>query len=121
IPANSFYEWQKVNGRKVPYNFELKDQHLMTFGGIYSIWRDRQGNEKLSCSIITVPPNSIVKPIHNRMPFVLTKEHERAWLDRNITDPEYLKELIKPYPDDNMRCYQVSQTVNNAKNDDPWL
>ncbi|MFQ5601748.1 MAG: SOS response-associated peptidase [bacterium] len=133
IPVNNFFEFLRVEedkinpktGRKkkeikrVPFKFELRNGELMTLGGIYSVWLDAEKKPYYSCSIITLPANKLVKKVHPRMPFILTRETERIWLDNAVTDFQLLHELITPYPSEAMRCFPVSTAVNNPRNDFP--
>ncbi|MFQ5825170.1 MAG: SOS response-associated peptidase [bacterium] len=135
IPANNFFEFLKVEGEKVnpktgrkvkhlqriPFKFELKDECLMTLGGIYSIWLDAEKKAFYSCSIITMPANELVKKVHPRMPFILTRKTEKIWLDKTITDFAFLKDRITQFPAEEMRCFAVTQAVNNPRNDYPEL
>ncbi len=55
------------------------------------------------------------------MPFILTPDTEKIWLEKTETDFELLKSLITQYPAEQMRCFPVSQAVNNPRNDYPDL
>jgi putative SOS response-associated peptidase YedK len=72
-----------------------------------------------TCTIITGEPNELVAQIHPRMPVILPEQHHAAWLGE--TDNENLKELLLPYPADEMRMWEISPRVNSPKNDDPSL
>jgi putative SOS response-associated peptidase YedK len=61
-------------------------------------------------------PNELLE---RRMPVILPEQHHRAWLGE--TDNGNLKELLLPYPADQMRMWEISPRVNSAKNDDPSL
>ena len=50
---------------------------------------------------------------------ILPEEHHAAWLGE--TDDGNLKELMVPYPADQMRMWEISLRVNSPKNDDPSL
>jgi putative SOS response-associated peptidase YedK len=120
IPADGFYEWKETPSGKVPYRFTLKDESLFAFAGIFDLWKDDSGNLVKSVSIVTVEPNDLVKPIHDRMPAVLKKEHEDMWLGKASTSQ--LREVIlKPYPAEEMRCYEVSSKINSSKDDMPEM
>ena len=54
--------------------------------------------------------------VHNRMPAVLTREAEQAWLD-TIIAPEHVLSLLTPYPANQMRMYEISPRVNRATED----
>lgn len=121
IPANHFYEWEKAAGGKLPWLFETTDQALFTFGGIFSIWKSPEGEARFSCSIITVPANAVVAAVHPRMPFILPRESEALWLDREITDFARLRSMLQPYPTETMRARRVPTLVNNIRHDGPEL
>lgn len=118
IIADGFYEWQRpsrTGAPKVPYYFKLKNEKPFTFAGIWERWKDGQENEVLSCSIITCAPNSLVEPIHNRMPVVLDSSQCWAWLAEGETAA--LKALLKPHPAHAMQAYAVGRWINNPKVD----
>lgn len=114
VPASGFYEWQKVGGKKLPYYFHLLDSDLFAFAGLYDIWRDDEGKELKTYTIITTDANEIVAPIHNRMPVILRKEFEDAWVNPGITDPAEVAPFLVPYPAELMEAYPVSPRVNKT-------
>ncbi len=117
IPATGFYEWTKTKPA-VPYYFQLKDESLFAFAGLYDTWKDPQdGKEIYSYTIITTEPNDIVSPIHHRMPLILKREDEDFWLDPDVIEPERLLPLLRPYSSAEMKVDQVSISVNNPKLD----
>lgn len=119
IMADGFYEWYKPDKKiKMPYFFKLKSGEPFAFAGLWDLWS--KGDEPLKTfTIITTQPNELMKPIHNRMPVILKESEESKWLDPEITDYRELLSLLKPYPSEEMECYQVSTIVNSAKNDNP--
>jgi putative SOS response-associated peptidase YedK len=105
IPASAFFEWQGSPGAKVKYRIARKDGGLFGFAGLYDTWRDPSdpaGDELTTCTIITTQPNDLVAPIHNRMPVILLPEDEDHWLDPDISEPEAIVRLLRPYPEDLM-------------------
>ncbi len=121
MPASAFYEWKQTAHNKIPYAIRLTDTDLFAFAGLYDVWKDAEGNERKTYTIITTSPNSLVAPIHNRMPVILARKDEDVWLNGELSDPEPLLQLLKPYPADAMEAYAVSTAVNNPKNDDEEL
>lgn len=99
IPASAFFEWKGHPGAKTKYRIGRKDGDLFGFAGLYETWRDPQGSELTTCTIITTGPNMLVAPIHNRMPVILLPEDEERWLDPGMTEPERIVNLLRPYPD----------------------
>lgn len=79
IAADGFYEWHpQPDGHKQPYFIRLADGPF-AFAGIWEHWeRDRQHLE--SCSIIVTAANTLIQPIHERMPDI----RDRAALETNF-------------------------------------
>ncbi|MFD1778274.1 SOS response-associated peptidase [Fredinandcohnia salidurans] len=122
IIADSFYEWKKgPNKTKTPMRIKLKSNDLFAMAGIWERWKSPEGNSLFSCSIITTTPNELMKDIHDRMPVILNKEDERAWLDPTLKDVSKVKHLLKPLAADNMEAYEVSSLVNSPRNNSPNL
>jgi len=119
IPADGFYEWQQVSRRKQPVYIVLKSREPFSFAGLWEIWISPDGEEVQSCTIITTEANELLKPVHDRMPVILTREAEAVWLDPLIQDPERLLPLLMPYPAEEMEAYPVSTKVNSPANEGP--
>ena len=121
IIADSFYEWRNVRGKKIPFRIMLENNQPFAFAGLWARWNDFTGNSVLSCTIITTNPNSLIKPVHKRMPVILPAQAEKIWLDPQIQDTEMLSNILVPYPSNEMRVYEVSKLVNSPKNNFPEL
>jgi len=119
IPADGFYEWKKRGKERLPYYFQLKDEEVFAFAGIWDTWRG-SGVKVTSCAIVTTTPNEILSSIHDRMPVMLQPESHDAWLDSR-TPVEELKRMLNPYPAEEMKSYPVSPDVNHPANDDEHL
>jgi putative SOS response-associated peptidase YedK len=120
VPASAFYEWQQTSQGKQPYCIRLKGTELFAFAGLYDVWRDAEGTELYSYTIITTAPNELVAPIHNRMPVILHPDDEGTWLNKE-TNPARLQALLAPYPAEEMEAYRVSRAVNNPANESAEL
>ncbi len=121
VPANGFYEWQKSGTGKIPHFIHLKSDELFGFAGLYDIYKDPEGHELHTFTIVTTEANELVAPIHNRMPVILPRQAEDEWLDPTVTDPFQVTRLLKPFPADLMEVYPVSKKVNSPGNDLPEL
>lgn len=121
IPATGFYEWEKTPHGKVPHFIHLKTDEIFGFAGLYDIYRNKEGQELKTFTIITTEANSLVEKLHNRMPVILHRENEAEWLDRETTDVHQILRLLKPYPADLMEVYPVSRRVNSPEVDEPEL
>lgn len=118
IPADGFYEWQKLNGRKQPLYIYLRRERPFALAGLWETWRAPDGGELDTCTILTTTPNELMEPIHNRMPVILHPEDFDDWLHPG-QKPDTALHLLRPYPAAEMAAYPVSTHVNNPANDDP--
>ena len=119
ILADGFYEWQKVGDGKRPMRVTMRSGEPFAFAGLWSKWTDAEGSSISSCAIITTAANEVLKPIHHRMPVILSKEVEDLWLDTALDDSQTLTQLLEPFPEDALEAYEVSALVNSASNDRP--
>jgi putative SOS response-associated peptidase YedK len=122
IVADGFYEWRAPadGSRKQAFHITRSDHALFAFAGLWSIWRpDEEAAPALrSCAILTTTANSVVAPLHDRMPVILPRESEQAWLD-GATPRAELLELLAPLPSDETSVAPVGPAVNDARYDGP--
>ena len=121
IPAGGFYEWMGSGGARAPYWISRKDQWWMGFAGLYTWWRSPENEWVPSCTIVTTAANRFMEPIHDRMPVILTEGAYETWLDPMNDEMAELKELLIPYPSDEMQAIEVAPLVNKVANDGPEL
>ena len=97
IPADGFFEWQKMGSVKQPYCFEVSEGDVFAFAGLWDQWKSPDGQIIESCTILTTTPNSLVADLHDRMPVIVPPDK----YDANL-----------------MRRYPVSRKLNNSRIDD---
>ncbi|MHB1483570.1 MAG: SOS response-associated peptidase [Saccharofermentanales bacterium] len=103
IPSSGFYEWKK--GQPVPdeptlfdmrldcefspgkYWIRRKDTSLFLMAGIFRKSQDQETDEFV---ILTMPANSQIAPLHDRMPLFLEKSQILPW----ILDPGSIQALM---------------------------
>jgi putative SOS response-associated peptidase YedK len=121
ILADGFYEWERM-GKKIsqPYYFQMQDQGAFTFAGIWDRWQQPDGQTITSCAIITTVANELLARFHTRMPVILESELHDLWLKENSRVPD-LKELLIPFPADQMMSHAVTYDVNNVRIDEERL
>ena len=98
----------------------MDSEKPFAFAGIWESWKDPNdpnADAVESCSIITTHANTLIQPIHDRMPVILPRELESDWLDLDNTDTSFLREIMIPFDPGLMKCYPVSQAVNSTKNE----
>ena len=122
VPADWFYEWQKIDAKtKQPYAIGMQDGSLFAFAGLWDRWRDSATGQALETyTIITTDPNSLMEPIHNRMPVILKPDDYSRWLEPG--HPLRLPvDLLRPYDAEQMAAWKVSRDVGNVKKNEPSL
>jgi putative SOS response-associated peptidase YedK len=123
IPADGFYEWRRDPEGKQPIWFSVSGEpggDLFSFAGVWARLERKGAPPLVSCALITCPPNRMMRPVHDRMPVVLSRDAESAWIDPGAGEEELL-ELLRPAPDDALRLREVGDSVNDVREDGPHL
>ncbi len=121
IPADGFYEWLVDERGKRPVWLSRPDGELFAFAGIWAALSRKDTDDVLhSCAIVTCPPNELIRPIHDRMPVILDPGSEAEWLDPGRSGEELL-ELLAPAPEKTLIAREVSDLVNDVREDGPRL
>jgi putative SOS response-associated peptidase YedK len=129
IPADGFYEWERIEGKKQkqPWFIRRRDGEPLAFAGLWEIWHDPNEPDQehapriRSCVIITTDPNDVLRPIHDRMPVVLPENAWDEWLDAENHDTERLQRLLVPAPPAEFEAWPVTTLVNKPANNGPEL
>lgn len=97
ILVDAFYEWQAITGqaKKQPWVIRRADGEPMILAGLCA---SHEWGE--SFTILTTSPNTLMAPIHDRMPVVLDPDSLEHWLDPATTDPREIEDLLRPCPPD---------------------
>ena len=85
IPASGFFEKKYLIRRE---NYET-----FWLGGIWSKWSSPDGAELESCCVLTTESNALIKPIHHRMPVVVSAEYEEQWTEQ-VKDADEINCLL---------------------------
>jgi putative SOS response-associated peptidase YedK len=118
IPADGYYEWKSMPGRKQPYYFSMKNSDPFCFAGLWERWQPAEGEAVESCAIITTGANALGAEIHHRMPVIVPAGDYDQWLDPQINQADEVLPLLRPFPPRAMTVYPVSTLVNNARVDE---
>lgn len=89
IPVTSFFEWEKVENKKIKRKILIESEKVFSLAGII----DQEG----AFSIITTCANPQLEKIHDRMPVIIEKEYEEFWINDANTDEKTLISLLVPY------------------------
>lgn len=119
IPATGFYEWHAGSQPRQAWLFRSRDEAPLCLAGLWETWHASDGTLLESCAIVTTTANSLMAPIHHRMPVIVAEEHYAPWLDPRVTDPEQLAPALQPYPAPELEATPLSPRVNSVAHDDP--
>lgn len=117
VPASGFYEWQTVTPGKPKHPWYITPAPgttpILAFAGL---WESHPEVGHTFC-ILTTAPNALMRPIHDRMPVILTP----AQIDEWLSEEPIRFDASAPYPDAFMHAVRVGTKVNKPANDDPSL
>jgi putative SOS response-associated peptidase YedK len=117
IPASGFFEWKTTGKTKTPFFIRPINGGIFIFAGLMDHWMGPDG-ELDTCAIVTTEANSLMQPLHDRMPVILDPQAVGAWLDPENRHPEA---LLKQCPPEAMEAWQVGSAVGNVRNEFPEL
>ncbi len=103
VVADGFYEWKRVEDKKIPHYF-LRDDKKTIF--IAAIHDDGQ------FCMITEEASKNVSEIHHRQPVILNEKDIDRYLNIEHYGSIFLKDCKKP----NLTFYEISKDVNKPTN-----
>ncbi len=118
VPADGFYEWQRTPAGPMPWLFEHAAGDLLLFAGLWESHVDPEADPAGSFAVLTTAPNTLVAPLHDRMPALLPVAALHEWLDA-ATPPARLMQLLVPCTADRLRARPVNPRLNHVAHDDP--
>ena len=119
VPASGVFEWTGSKGAKTPHLFTAADgSPVLAFAGLWESWRDPEGEDVLSCTIVVSGASDWMTAYHDRMPVLLGPDQIEAWLTGDAGP-----DLLKPAPEEALREWIVDARVNRTGvgDDDPTL
>jgi putative SOS response-associated peptidase YedK len=129
VPMDGFYEWRpgspdgplnaKGQPLKQPMFIHRVDGAPLAVAGLWTAWKDpadAEGRFLHSVTVITTAANAAIRPVHDRMPALLTADRWAAWLDPSNGDVASLTEMLDGGPPDLLTMQAVSTDVNNVRN-----
>jgi len=110
IPITGYFEWAKVNEKKVPYYFTRTDDQDLFLTGI---------TDRGEFTIITrdADANSEQSKIHHRQPVIISKSQINNYFNLNNNAVEFLNSVKAP----ELKFHKVSTDVNNPSKNDATL
>jgi putative SOS response-associated peptidase YedK len=123
VPADGFYEWQSAGrGKRAarqPYFIHPVPRRPFAFAGLWDRWRAPDRTWVISFAIVTCPANSLVLPLHDRMPVVIAPEDFDRWLTREPVEPDVLADIVAPADPAAWTAEPVGDWVNRPDHEGP--
>ncbi|MGQ0744060.1 MAG: SOS response-associated peptidase [Acidimicrobiales bacterium] len=116
VVVDGFYEWTR-GSRRQPFYFHSPADSFLTLAGIWERSGSPGGESSVTVAIVTTEANPDVAEVHRRMPVVVGPQDWDRWLDRTLTDPAQLADVMTPAPAGTLDSHPVSFAVNRATND----
>ena len=120
VPADGFYEWRRERGQKIPYWLHPAAGGVVAFAGIGEKWARLGADPRHTFAILTTAANAEARPIHDRMPVVVSRADRDLWLDP-ASDIDAVRAILGPPPDGTFASHPVSTRVNGPGEDDAAL
>ena len=105
VPATAYYEWRKGRNLKIKTKIQANEGALFSFAGLI--------NDD-SFTVITCEPSPSIAHIHGRMPVILKRADEAAWLTPEKSFADLVK-LLVPYQDDCLKAEEVNVPKQKSK------
>jgi putative SOS response-associated peptidase YedK len=120
VPIDGFFEWQTEEKAKRPHRYVMNSGEIFCLGALYGARSMQNGKTDYTFTLMTTDANNLVGQIHDRMPVIVPRSHEAAWLNPRSKFSDYAL-CLSPYPSQEMRSYEVSDKINSGKVDSPDL
>jgi putative SOS response-associated peptidase YedK len=102
IPSSAFFEFTGKKYPKAKHRFGLKGSPITAIAGL---WREAQGNDPPTFTLLTTAPGPDVAPYHKRQVVVVRPKDWSAWIC--LTKPEV--ELLRPLPEGSLDVATVRE------------
>ena len=82
VPANAFYEWSGLAGRRTRWRVGFDDQPLFALAGLWERWIDPGSDRAVETyTIVTTVADETLASLHDRMPVIVAPDRYADWLD----------------------------------------
>jgi putative SOS response-associated peptidase YedK len=120
VVVDGIIEWVGEKKRKIPHLIRRRDRAPFAMAGLWSRWRDREGEELWSTTVIVKDADEWYSQFHDRMAVLLAPESYEQWLDPQRTKGQ--RELLNNsayHKNEELEFYPISALVSNSRNDSP--
>jgi putative SOS response-associated peptidase YedK len=117
VPASGFYEWQTVEGRKLPWYFTRSDGDPMALAGIWQRW-EGEGGAVDTVAIVSTEAGPGMRGLHHREAVMLERADWPLWLGEAGHGAALLMRASAPGL---LRAHRVATAVNSSRASGPEL
>jgi putative SOS response-associated peptidase YedK len=121
VPADGYYEWQVIEGRKRPFFIHRSDRAPLGFAALAETWMGPNGEEVDTVALLTAVASGDLATLHHRVPVTIRPDDFSLWLDCRSDDADEVMHLLVGPADGEFAWYEVSTRVNAVANDDEQL
>jgi putative SOS response-associated peptidase YedK len=121
IPADGYYEWQTVEGRKRPHFIYRRDGQPIGLAALAETWIGPNGEELDTVAIVTAPASADLAVLHHRVPVTIAPGDFASWLDCRADETEAAMALLTAPEEGEFAWHEISTRVNRVANDDAQL
>lgn len=115
LPLSGFYIWKGDHEDGQPFFVRMLNSSIMPVAGVLNKQQDPY------IQVITVPGNTLIQPISDKMPLFLNKESSKAWLNTPQEPALFLQERKNIFAITDLSVLKVSKRVNDLTENDPTL
>jgi putative SOS response-associated peptidase YedK len=118
IVADGFYEWNRASKPSIPFYFHTPEHSIFAFAGLWTSYVDEHNQKQFGVTLLTTPSTrTVMEPIHDRLPVVLSADQYAFWLNPKSSIDEF-NFLFQPYNAPDWHHYEISPRVNRVLNND---
>ncbi|CCD85367.1 conserved protein of unknown function [Bradyrhizobium sp. ORS 285] len=121
VPADGYYEWQVIDGRKRPLFIHRADRAPLGFAALAETWMGPNGEEVDTVALMTAAASADLATLHHRVPVTIRPDDFSLWLDCRAHDADDVMHLMVAPREGEFTWYEVSTRVNAVANDDEQL
>ncbi|MGY4368430.1 putative SOS response-associated peptidase YedK [Bradyrhizobium sp. LB1.3] len=121
IPADGYYEWKSIDGRKQPFFIHRADGEPLGFAALFETWVGPNGEELDTAAIVTAAASEDLATLHDRVPVTIGPRDFERWLDSRSDDVDTVLPLMTAPRIGEFAWHPVTTRVNRVANDDEQL
>ena len=123
VPADGFYIWKDGDDTKTPHRVTLPQNETFSILGLYHEWGeddDEFASIVKTFTMITCEASDQILEFEDRLPVIVPRSLENDWLIGKDMDA-VIKEATEFTKKINFEIYEVSDLINNEKNNNARL